>query len=48
MFALSDFLIGFGMWRAKRQTAWGRALIVSTYLLAQAGLTAAVIKEEGK
>lgn len=38
LFALSDLLIGIGLWRTTRQTAWGRALIIAFYLTAQAGL----------
>lgn len=47
-FALSDFLIGVGVWRAQLRPAWGEAVILALYLAAQAGLTAAVIKEEGR
>jgi len=48
VFALSDFLIGYGAWRAKTQPAWAEAMTIGLYLVAQAGLTAAVVKGEGQ
>ena len=45
-FALSDWLIGYGAWRAKEVPEWAAALTVGLYLAAQAGLTAAIAREE--
>ena len=48
VFALSDFLIGYGAWRAKRVPAWAEAAVIGLYLAAQAGLTTAVIRGESE